>query len=58
VPADGKKSVKSKAKDRDPDLSGIYYFRKPNLVTGLEGVKISSVFAGSNYCYAQDQENN
>jgi len=56
VPTDGKKSVKAKTKD--PDLSGIYYFRKPNLVAGLESVRISSVFAGSNYCYAYDKDNN
>lgn len=35
---------------RDPDLPGIAYFRKPNLVESLGG--ITHVYAGTDYCYA------
>lgn len=53
----GKKSTKSKI-EKEVDLSGIYYFRRPRQVDTLQEGKYSKVFAGSNYCYALDQETN
>lgn len=52
-----RRAAKKKA-ESEPDLNGIYFFRRPNLLSGLEGKKISKVFAGSNFCYALDESSN
>ena len=39
-------------------MSGIYYFKRPNLVTTLPEGSYTKVFAGSNYCYALNEEKN
>jgi regulator of chromosome condensation len=53
----GKRSTRPKT-EKEVDLSGIYYFRRPHLVDTLPEAKYTKVFAGSNYCYALDEEAN
>lgn len=53
----GKKSTKPKV-EKEVDLSGVYYFRRPHLVDTLPEGNFTKVFAGSNYCYTLDQETN
>ena len=45
-------------KYQEEDLEGIYYFSRPNLVKGLEGKKITEVFAGNYYCYSLQKDTN
>ena len=39
-------------------MEGIYQFSSPNLVKGLDGKKITDIFAGNHYCYALEKESN
>lgn len=45
-------------KEKEPDLNYIFYFKRPELVSTLPEGTYSKVFAGSNYCYALDENKN
>jgi hypothetical protein len=46
-------------KEKEVNLSGIMFFKRPQLVDTLpEGVKFNRVFAASHYCYCFSEETN
>lgn len=46
-------------KEKEVNLSGIMFFKRPQLVDTLpEGVKFNRVFAASHYCYCLSEETN
>jgi len=54
-----RKVKQSSQKDDEPDLDGIGYFLRPHLVQGeLVDKVVTSVAAGSNYCYALVRSSN